>query len=295
MKIAKTFSMLLVLNLALVPVFSQEIETLVSKYTGKNGEAYLQPLADATGAIFNTGFYHSAKLKSNGFQLYLGVVTTAAFIPEKNKTFTATTDGFFSPEQSAEAPTVFGPAQSVEVEGDGGTVYVFPAGLNVKMVPFAIPQLSVGSVFGTDATVRFFTYQLEDDLGKIDLLSIGIRHSVSQYVPLLPVDLAAGFYYTSFGIGDFIKSNSWIISAQASKRISIFTFYGGLGFENTSLDIDYHNDEEDIDVVFNMKGGNSIRLTAGLTFNLGPVKLNVDYNLASQSVLSAGIGVGIGE
>ena len=278
----------------LIPAgFSQDIDALVSKYTEKNGPGYMQPLADATGSLFNTGFYHNAKMKKLGFQAYLGVVTSAAFIPEKNKTFTAVTEGFFTPEQTAEAPTVFGPVESVEVEGEGGTVYMFPGGLNVKMVPFAIPQLTLGSVYGTDVTFRFFTYSFEEDIGDLTQFSWGIRHSISQYLPLVPVDLAVGFYNSYFTVGEYIDCSSWIITAQASKTVSIFTFYGGLGYEKSNLKIDYEDD--DVDISYDLNGNNSIRLTAGITFNLGPVKLNVDYNLASQSSISAGLGVGIGE
>jgi hypothetical protein len=161
------------------------------------------------------------------------------------------------------------------------------------MVPFAIPQLSIGSVYGTDLTFRFFTYSFEEEIGDLTQFSWGIRHSISQYLPLVPVDLAVGFYNSYFTIGEYIDCSSWIVTAQASKTVSIFTFYGGLGYEMSNLKIDYH--EEEVDISYDLKGINSIRLTAGITFNLGPVKLNADYNLASQSSFSAGLGIGIGE
>ncbi len=275
--------------------FSQDIEKLVSKYTEVNGKGYMQPLADAFGATFNTGLFHSAKLKKMGFQAYLGVVTSVAFIGDKRQTFDATTQDFADPEITTEAPTIFGPAKSVDVSGPGGTVYVFPAGMNVKMVPFAVPQLTIGSVYGTDLTFRFFTISINEDLGSVNLFSWGIRHSISQHLDMLPLDVALGIYNQSFKIGDIVSANSWFVSAQASKKLLIFTFYGGLGYENTKVDLNYHNDDENIDIDFNLKGKNSIRFTAGVTFNLGPAKLNVDYNIASQSVLSVGLGVGIGE
>ena len=274
---------------------SQDIEELVSKYTESNGKGYMQPLADAFGATFNSGLFHTAGLKKLGFQAYLGVVASTAFISDKRTTFDATTQGFTDPEITATAPTVFGPGEAVSVDGPGGTAYVFPAGMNVKMIPFAIPQLSVGSVYGTDLTLRFITFNLGEDFGDLSVFGWGIRHSISQYVEALPLDVALGIYNQSFKAGDIVSANAWVVSAQASKKVLIFTFYGGLAFENTKLDLEYHNDEEDVDIAFNLKGKNSIRLTAGITFNLGPAKLNVDYNIASQSVLSFGLGIGIGE
>ena len=274
---------------------SQDIEELVSKYTENNGKGYMQPIADAFGATFNSGLFHTAGLKKLGFQAYLGVVASTAFISDKRTTFDATTQGFTDPEITATAPTVFGPGEAVSVDGPGGTAYVFPAGMNVKMIPFAIPQLSVVSVYGTDLMFRFITFNLGEDFGDLSVFGWGIRHSISQYVEALPLDVALGIYNQSFKAGDIVSANAWVVSAQASKKVLIFTFYGGLAFENTRLDLEYHNDEEDVDIAFNLKGKNSIRLTAGITFNLGPAKLNVDYNIASQSVLSFGLGIGIGE
>ena len=100
--------------------------------------------------------------------------------------------------KTAEVSTLFGPTDPVEVTGDAGTVYVFPGGLNVSMLPFAVPQLTLGSVFGTDLTVRYFAYSTNEDIGKLNLFSWGLRHSISQYVPVLPLDLAVGFYSQQF-------------------------------------------------------------------------------------------------
>jgi hypothetical protein len=174
-------------------------------------------------------------------------------------------------------------------------VYVFPGGLNASMLPLAVPQLTLGSVFGTDVTVRYFGYSTNKEIGKLNLFSWGLRHSISQYVKVLPLDLAVGFYKQQFTLGDYVKSNSWYAGVQASKRVLLFTFYGGLGYENTKMDLHYTNLNDNTKIDFSLTGSNSIRFTAGVTFNLGPVKLNVDYNLASQSTLCVGLGIGIGE
>lgn len=295
MKYRYLISSVLVFVLTCASGMAQDIEDLVAKYTGDNGKGYMQPLANAFGASMNSGLFHTAHLEKMKFQMYLGLQVTAAFIPEKFTTFNATTEGSFTPEQTAEAPTVFGSTESVEVTGDGGTVYVFPGGLNVSMVPFAVPQLTLGSVFGTDATFRYFGYSINDEIGNLQLFSWGIRHSISQYIPLMPLDLAVGFYNQSFRLGDLVESHSWCLNAQASKSILIFTFYGGLGYENSKMNITYTSEETDEDIDLDLQGSNKVRFNAGVTFNFGPVKLNVDYSLASQSVLTAGLGVGINE
>jgi hypothetical protein len=295
MNMKRTFPAIIIVVLINIPLFSQSVDDFISKYSSVNGPGYMQPLADAFGATFNSGLFHTAHIKKMGFQLYLGVVTSTAFIPDKRKTFTATTEGNFTPVKTAVVPTLLGSNKPVNVAGDNGTTYVFPGGLNVSMLPFAVPQLTVGSVYGTNVTLRYFGYNINKDVGKLSLFSWGLSHSISQYVKILPLDLAVSFYKQQFSLGDYAKCNSWYLGAQASKRIIIFTFYGGLGYEKTKMDIQYTSQTDNTKIAFNLTGSNSIRFTAGVTFNLGPVKLNVDYNLASQSVLSAGLGIGIGD
>jgi len=295
MKNKSLFLSLLLMSFLCITSYAQSIEELVSKYTGDNGKEYMQPFANYVGASLNSGLYHTAHIKKMGFQMYLGIQATAAFIPDKYKTFTATTEGSFTPVQTADVSTIFGPSESTEVSGDGGTVYVFPGGLNVSMMPLAMPQLTIGSVYGTDLTIRYFGYNFGEDFGKLRLFGIGVRHSISQYVTSIPLDIAAGFYYQTFKLGDLIDANTWSFNAQASKTLLIFTFYGGLGYEHAKVNIAYFNEEADTDVEFRLKGENNIRLTAGINFNLGPVKLNVDYSLAKQSILCVGLGIGINE
>lgn len=295
MNLKRTFQVFLIVFFISIPAIPQKLDDFITKYNETNGKGYIQPIADVFGASFNSGLFHSARLKKLGFQGYLGVVTTAAFIPDKRKTFTATTEGDFTPVQSAKVATILGSTDPVKVNGDGGTTYVFPGGLNASLLPFALPQLSLGSVYGTDMTIRFYTYSVNKDVGRVNLFSWGLRHSISQYIPKLPLDLAVGFYSQQFKVGDYFKAKAWIANVQAGKRILIFTFYGGIGYENSKTKIHYTNNDNDTEITYDLTGANNIRFTAGVTFNLGPVKLNVDYNLASQSVLGVGLGVGIGE
>jgi hypothetical protein len=44
-----------------------------------------------------------------------------------------------------------------------------------------------------------------------------------------------------------------------------------------------------------LQGNNKIRGTLGLTLNLGPVKLNGDYSMATQSIFTVGLGLGFNE
>ena len=278
-------------------VLAQDIEELLSKYTQGNGMNYLQPLADAAGADFNTGLFHGGAIRKMGFQLYIGITMPVALIPEKHKYFTGLPEGFFEPKNPEEVPTIFGPSETVIVDGDGGTQYAFPAGINMDYLPMPMAHLTVGSVFGTDATFRFLSTSTNEELGRLNLFSFGLRHSITQYLPGFPVDIAAGIYNQYFKLGTIVDARTWLFNLQGSYDVSIFTFYGALGYERSNLGIEYSftgNGDETV-VNFDLRGSNSVRLTAGVTFNFGPVKLNADYNLANQSVVSVGLGIGFGE
>jgi len=278
---------------------AQDVEELLSKYTSENGSNYLQPFADAFSANLNSGLFHNARLKKMGFQIYLGLETQMAPIGSDKKTMTASTQGDFFPSTTVnDVPTVFGSTEGKKVtDSQSGLTYVFPGGLDLDWVPLATPQLTIGSVFGTDLTLRYFTTSQFDDVGDIDLFGWGIRHSIDQYLPL-PINLTVGYYHQTFKIGDYMDAASNLISLQTSYSIPFLTIYGGLGYESGSMDIAYEFEDaagKTQDIRFDLTPSNSMRMTLGLGLNLGPVKLHGDYNLASQSTFSVGMGIGIGE
>lgn len=293
-KFRKLF-ILLGVALMSINLHGQDFEDFIRKYTDANGKLYMQPLADAFGANLNSGLYHNARIEKNGFQLYLGLTAMVAYIPEQSRTFEGTTEGFFSPEQNAIVPTIFGNSEVVEVSGEEGTTYSFPGGLNVNQLPLAAPTLSIGSYYGTNATFRYMAADIGDDFGKINFFGWGIRHSIDQYFEMLPINLAAGYYMQSFSVGDFVAANAWLINLQGSYSWHLLTFYGGLGFENSTMDVDYVYEEDNTKVSFNMEGANKLRGTLGVTLNLGPVIVHSDYTLANQSLLTMGFGIGIND
>ena len=270
---------------------AQDIEDFVSKYTGVNGEGYMQPLADAFGANLNSGLYQTARIPEKGFHIRGGLVVMVAPISDDNKVFTATTEFPFTPEQTAEAPTLFGDVNPVTVTGEGGTVYTFPGGFAFNKLPFLVPQFTIGSIRGTEATFRYFQITLGDNVGDVKLFGFGARHSISQYLKDPPVDLAAGFFFQSFDVGDIISANTSYFGLQFSHTRNILTLYGGPGVETSSLDIAYQFDD-DTRIEFNMDSNNSFRFTTGVAVDLRIIRFFIDYNFASQSAISLGLGLG---
>ncbi len=284
-------------------MMGQDLEDYLSKYTSENGQLYLQPFANAFSADLNSGLYHNAKIKNKGFQLYIGIVSQVAVIPGKAKTFTATIeDDYFSSSTVTvkDAPTIFGAGEGPYVESpdNNGLGMYLPGGLEMDYLPLAMPQITIGSLYGTDLSARYISVAVED-LGDVQLFGWGIRHSVDQYLEILPLNVAVGYYNQKFKVGDYVDAKTSVFNVQASYDIPIITFYGGLGYETGKIDVEYtyegSGDLSGDKISFELEAEGSIRATVGLCFNLGPVKIHGDYNLANQNTFAVGLGIGINQ
>jgi hypothetical protein len=293
----------LMLLTAAAPSFAQ-IEDQLSAYTGKNATGYLQPLADAFGADLNGGLYHSAHIPEMGLYISLELNVMSVLFGDDERTFRATTESGFTPEQTATAPTVVGDGKAVIVPGDGGTQFAFPGGFDLNSFAIAVPQLRIGSIRGTQALIRYFAMNTGDvELGDISLFGIGARHSISQYFrPGFPVDIAGGFFWQTFSLGenkrgdDLISTSAFTVGVQASRRFVVLEPYGGLSLDTHSMDVSYESDalgaKERIDIDFG--SSTSLHLTLGLGLNFTYAKAYFEYNIASMSSFSFGFALGNG-
>lgn len=286
----KQLIVLLLLASGLSRAHAQKLNDFVAKYGNENGAGFMQPLADAFGANINSGLYQTARIPLEGFHLTFGVMLMGAPVTDSRKTFSAKTEGFFAPQQTVDAPTIFGATDGKTVTGNAGTAYVFPGGLSMTTFAIAAPQITVGSLYGTEATVRFFQAKLGDNIGQLKLWGIGARHNINQYFKKLPLDVAAGIYQQHFEIGDIVSANSTLISAQGSYTTSVLTFYGGPGFEISNMDVKYDGTSGKITLA--LKSQNNVRFTAGALLSLAFFRLYADYNFSSQSAFVLGFGFG---
>ncbi|HOT96306.1 MAG TPA: hypothetical protein PLG50_00950 [bacterium] len=274
---------------------AQKLEDYLSRYLGDNGKKYLQPLGDAFGANMNSGLYHSAHIPRVGLHLGLDLLIPAALIAEDQRTFTATTEEGFYPVTTREVPTVFGDTQPVSIAGQGGTVYNFPGGYDLSMLPLAIPQVTVGSLLGTELTLRYAVAQLNEDIGDLTLTGIGIRHSVSQYIPLFPIDVSVSYFHQTLKVGDILDAATDVVGVQASKSFSLLTLYGGVAYEKAGMDVSYTHGEgaEAETIAFSLEGQNKMRMTVGANLHLALFQLHADYSLASQNSACLGLYIGL--
>jgi len=282
----------------------------------------------------NQGWYNTAAPhKIAGFDLT--VTVSALTIPKSEMFFNVSDLGLdvvrlddSSPDYPF-APTAMGPdraptfaydddetGQTTTFDGPGGLGIEEEIGYNV--VPMPMAQLGIGLPKGTDVKLRYTpTIDLDGD-GNLKLFGIGVMHNVKQWIPgikQLPFDLSGFVGYTKFKMEAFMdpedhpdqvglfEMNATTIQGLISKKFSVLTLYGGVGYNiaksrlamKGEYDVDDDGDIEDhevnpLDLKYSASG---LRATAGFRLKLAILTLHADYTLQKYKALTVGIGFSV--
>lgn len=270
-----------------------QVEDQLDGYEAANAEGYLQPLADAFGADLNGGIWHTAYIPEQGFYISLETHLVAAFFGDEQRTFTY--DG-----TSVDVPTVVG-------EPEGGVILpdiVYAPGFDINSFALAVPQLRIGAFKGTEALFRYIALDVGDtEFGSMSLVGVGGRHSISQWLnPTFPVDIAAGFFWQKFTLGDdLIDSQAMTFGVQVGKRISsgfaMIEPYGGISYDTFKMDVTYEFEDEALEdetINLEMESDGAVRMTLGLHVQAGFFDLNGEYNFGNMNGFALGVGVNFG-
>lgn len=298
-------------------------------------DSYVQPVTDIFGAGVNGGLFRSADVGNSlipGFPLdvYVGVNVSAPFTGSMDRRFAPSgeeviTDGQgrrlatvrFTPA-GAEVPTAIGetetPSAQLTIEnertGQQTTISAPPGLLDTPLAPVPLPQLSVGSVAGTDVQLRYFPKTNLSGYGKVGLFGVAVRHDIDQWFPApLPINLAVQIARNQFsleaespnaadsGFQEVLDGSGWAFNLQASRGVPVLPviFYGGLQYETFGVDYSYRYDPgngiQPVDISVSQDAANNVRALAGVTFTLAVLRFNVDYAISTHNVLTAGVGV----
>ena len=143
---------------------------------------------------------------------------------------------------------------------EGPTGFEFIEDLPFVALPVPFVQLGIGLIKKTDIKVRYGQDFGAIEDGGADLLGIGIQHDVKQWIPgikRLPFDASVFIGFTRLtadvadiesdfeergdpdGLNDIAEFDVNTLTYQllVSKRLSVFTFYGGFGFYNNNIDL----------------------------------------------------------
>jgi len=266
-----------------------EIEERLEKFNDpalrETFQAYLQPAADAFGSNMNSGLYHTAKIPRDGFHFYIGVETLWALISEDQRVYSSMIDDY----EAVDKPTIFGDDESWFVPG---TTFEIPGGKEIHAFPIIAPRLTIGSLMGTELSFRIVDLDLPMDFGLLKITGFGMRHSISQYMRLSPIDLCFGFFVQDFKLGRVFEAQMNFFGAQASRSLGPLTVYGGLGIEKTTFTIGNADGLLQIQPL-TFDSNNRGRMNVGACLSLLVLKVHVDYTLGNQNVIVLGLGIGM--
>ncbi|HEY9044702.1 MAG TPA: DUF6588 family protein [Ohtaekwangia sp.] len=229
-----------------------------------------------------------------------------------------------------QAPTIFGPDRAPVYQEKGNILnndtFEGPGGLDLKhnvgknWMPVPMVHLGIGLPKGTDLKVRFTPNININDDSQFKMFGIGIMHDVKQYIPglrLLPFDLSAFVGYTHLAI-DYkytdtdimtenakgeMAMNATTIQGVISKKVSVLTVYGGLGYNIVKSNLsmlgkwDVNNDgtyqAQEVNPVDLRYTASGPRMTAGFRLKLAVFTLHADYTLQKYNALTVGFGINV--
>jgi hypothetical protein len=271
-----------------------QLEANLSSLTGDNAVGYLQPFPNALSAMLNSAIFRTGDVPVAGFNLGIEAKAMIVDFSDDDRVYAPVVPSGFS---VPEAPTVIGNTTGATSPGPGGSEIGFPGGFDMDRFGIAVPQITIGSIMGTRAIVRYISVELGDtELGDLETWGIGAQHSISQYFPGLPVSVAAGVMYQEFKIGkDIVDSDSWAFNVTGSKRFgSVFSFepYLGVGLDSFAMTSKYDNTSlsESIEVDFDR--ANDIHLALGAGIGLPVIKLHGEYTVAAENGFAGGLTLG---
>lgn len=300
-------------------------------------DGYTKPALKAFGYGLNQGWYNTAKPhKTLGVDLTVSV--SAVSIPNSDLFYTVNNNELSSLDLvsvngqavapgtgSAQVPTIFGPDTPPTYESRStGAQFEAPGGADLKneigiqAMPVPVAHLGIGLPKGFDLKIRFVpTVSIGDD-AKFDLFGVGVMHDVKQYIPgikNLPFDLSGFVGYTNMKLisnldvttgndqrAEF-KSSATTIQALVSKKISVLTVYGGIGYNIAKTKIamlgSYEFEDEFgypitvTDPITLSSDASGMRATAGLRLKLAVITLHGDYTVQKDNFNTLTVGFGI--
>ncbi len=292
-------------------------------------QGYAAPALNVLGFGLNQGWYNTAAPhKLFGFDLT--VTASGISVPTSDLTYRVqntqlTSIDVITPVPTnggADVPTIFGANTKPQYQSrttaeiiDGAPGTDLKSSTPGGMVPVAMVQLGLGLPKGTDLKIRFFPSTKVGSNGSVSMIGFGIMHDIKQHIPgikKLPFDLSAFVGYTSLkfeaGLNDLksdqkatLETTAITVQGLISKKISVLTLYGGLGYNFNSssmavkgtFDLDNAGVAKVTNPVDFSVSQSGPRITAGLRLKLLIFTFHGDYTLQKYDALTVGFGFNV--
>jgi hypothetical protein len=285
----------------------------------------------------NAGWYNTAKPHELGGLDVTATVSWATAPASALSYDLATLDinASIEPNPGTVAPTIAG--EQEPRPGLSYSVLVDMGGGDMQEVVYSNVTVPVG----TDVSVRFIPTVGYKDYGEIGLWGVGGKHSISQWLPFLKemefldISVQGGYTKVSSSVHvvvepqalvevdnypdyDWVDQNivlkveGWTLNLIASQTFPVITFYEGLGYASSMVDLlleghypinsvildetsdDYGKVTYEIvenPVELKYKNFNNLRVNVGARIKLGVLTLHYDFTHTLYSTHSVGIGI----
>lgn len=277
-----------------------QFEVTIQQFSKEELIGYIQPLGDKFGANLNAGMFQSAAIPDDGFHFRIDAIAMASLVRDEDRTYNANLPSGFVPENgSRRTATIFGGRGTTFRDINSGLEYKGTDGLlNMNYFPLFVPQITIGTVLGTQASVRYISTPSlsSNNLPPTRLFGVGIRHSISRYITDSPLDITIGGFYSIFSVGDILEFTGTTVNLHLSKSFSLLTLYTGAAWEQSDMQAHYtyraSENAVPIPVTVALTGSNTFRVTTGLMIDLQAIRLFADANFGTVQHFSGGIGFG---
>jgi hypothetical protein len=126
----------------------------------------------------------------------------------------------------------------------------FPPGVDMSTLIAAVPQLEIGSFYGTELLLRYIPpVQFDANVGKFSFWGVGLKHSISQYFPERWFDCAVQGVYQGTSLTNTVgltqseldaEATIWSANIHASKQFGdVFNVFTGFSYESIGLTSTY--------------------------------------------------------
>ncbi len=316
----KKISLILLIGIIWNISYSQDAQSIMASDITQGEkliEAYFTPMAESFGAGLNNGWYNTAKPhRTGGFDVTFTLNTV--IIPNAAETFNIKdAGGNIFTSNVTEASTIFGQKDATTMtyqsSSNNGlsTDFEMPGGLKTPAMPLPMIQAGIGLIKKTAVDIRYMPMLdiVGDDI-KVNLFGIGLKHDLLQWIPALgnaiPMSLSLQGGYTSLStelkiIEQEVSLNTkaTTINLIASKKILMFTGYGGIGYNSTkttfSADANFNLNGIKFDetIETNFESINDLRTNIGLRFNIAIATIQADYTFSKYPTATLGLGISL--
>jgi hypothetical protein len=174
---------------------------------------------------------------------------------------------------------------------------------SLSTLPLAAPQITIGTVYGTQATLRYLpAMSLTNAVGKVKYVGFGIQHNASRWFPGIPVDVSLSYFTQKLTIDPYVEAKGSAFGLTASRQFGLgilnVTPYGGFSIEKSNMAFTYNQTGtfvvnniavQNLPINFSVDGANTSRLTIGANFRLLYLNINADYNIGKYKSFTGGL------